>query len=154
MRTIRTILAGTAVVGALAAGLIATPAQAATSTATTAATASGPSKHFFGPYYSRYGSGESFGDRSYFKGYWYKQDGRYWFFGDLFDRDHDREYSYVWFKWHDDFGFHTSYYKTFGRKHFDRFGGFQRSRGFDDFKIRVCEGDNRFDDCGSWGDAF
>ncbi|MBG0827749.1 hypothetical protein HS041_08230 [Planomonospora sp. ID67723] len=155
MSKFRTILVGTALAGSLAAGLAAAPAQAATAgTATSAEQVQGPKKHFFGPYYSKFGGGESFGKRSYFKGYWYKDDGRYWFFGDLFDRDRDREYSYVWFKWHDRFGHHVKYYKTFGGKHFDKFGGFKGSNGFDDFKIRVCEGDNRFDDCGSWGDAF
>ncbi|GIH89401.1 hypothetical protein ACFFMN_14620 [Planobispora siamensis] len=156
MSKLRTVLAGTALAGSLAAGLAAAPAaMAATAdTATAAQQAQAPKKHFFGPYYSKFGGGESFGKRSYFKGYWYKDNGRYWFFGDLFDRDRDREYSYVWFRWHDKFGTHTKYYKTFGHRHFDKFGGFKKSNGFDDFKIRVCEGDNRFDDCGNWGDAF
>ena len=91
---------------------------------------------------------------SSFRGYRYKDSGRYWFFGDLTDRDHDREYSYVWFKWHDNSGSHVASYKTFGGRHFDRFGGFSKNRGFDDFKIRVCEGDSGTDDCGAWGDAF
>ncbi|MBG0813626.1 hypothetical protein [Planomonospora sp. ID82291] len=156
MSKARTLLAATVLAGSLAAGLAAVPAQAATAgTATVAAfqEAQG-SKHFFGPYHSTFGGGEGFGKRSYFKGYWIKQDGRYWFHGDLFDRDRDREYSYVWFRWHDKFGVHTKYYKTFGSRHFTKFGGFKKSSGFDDFKIRVCEGDDRFDDCGGWGDAF
>ncbi len=152
MSKIRTLVVGAALAGSLAAGLVAAPAQAATATA--AQQAQGGSKHFFGPYYSGFGDGESSGHRSSFKGYWYSDHGRYWFFGDLSDRDHDREYSYVWFKWHDESGSHVKFYKTFGGQHFDRFGGFRKSDGFDDFKIRVCEGDDRFDDCGSWGDAF
>lgn len=156
VRKIRSILVGTALAGSLAVGLAAAPAaqaaQASTSTTATAASASSPSKHFFGPYYSRFGGDEDRGDRSYFKGYWYKNNGKYYFSGDLFDRDRDRDYSYVWFKWHNDSGYHTSYYKTFNRFHYEH--SFKRSSGFDDFKVRVCEGDNRFDDCGSWGDAF
>ncbi|MEV8638551.1 hypothetical protein AB0395_43540 [Streptosporangium sp. NPDC051023] len=152
MSKIRTLLVGAALAGSLTAGLAAAPAQAAT--ATTAQQAQGFTKHFFGPYYSGFGGGEDFGHRSSFKGYWYNDHGRYWFFGDLTDRDHDREYSYVWFKWHDNSGSHIKFYKTFGGLHFNRYGGFSKGDGFDDFKIRVCEGDSRFDDCGSWGDAF
>ncbi|MEV4244018.1 hypothetical protein AB0J63_11460 [Streptosporangium canum] len=154
MKKARTLLVGAALAGSLAAGLAVAPAQAATAATAGAQQAQSPQKHFFGPYYSTFGGGESFGHRSYFKGYWYKDGGRYWFFGDLVDRDRDREYSYVWFKWHDNSGSHVKYYKTFRGRHFDKFGGFKKSRGFDDFKIRVCEGDNRFDDCGGWGDAF
>ena len=36
----------------------------------------------------------------------------------------------------------------------DKFGGFRKSNGFNDFDIRVCEGTNSSDDCGRWGDAF
>ncbi|MDP9863037.1 MULTISPECIES: hypothetical protein [Streptosporangium] len=154
---VRTLLVSATLAGSLAAGLAGAPAQAATAGgpgASETLQAKGPVKHFFGPYYSKFGGGESFGRRSSFKGYWYKEGGRYWFFGDLFDRDRDREYSYVWFRWHDRSGSHVKYYKTFGVRHFDKFGGFRKSDGFDDFKIRVCEGDNRFDDCGGWGDAF
>ncbi|MFF5211791.1 hypothetical protein [Streptosporangium sp. NPDC000396] len=154
MSKIRAFVVGTALTGSLAAGLAAAPAQAATAGTSAAQQAQSPRKHFFGPYYSAFGGGEDFGHRSYFKGYWYSDSGRYWFFGDLFDRDHDREYSYVWFKWHDRFGSHVKYYKTFGNRHFEKFGGFKKSSGFDDFKIRVCEGTDRFDDCGGWGDAF
>ncbi|WP_433251494.1 hypothetical protein ACQPYK_06110 [Streptosporangium sp. CA-135522] len=154
MRKIRTLLTGAALAGSLAAGLAVTPAQAATAGASAAQQVQGPSKHFFGPYYSGFGAGEDFGHRSYFKGYWYKDGGRYWFFGDLFDRDRDREYSYVWFKWHDRSGYHTKVFKTFGHQRFAGYGGFRRSGGFDDFKIRVCEGRDKFDDCGGWGDAF
>ncbi|MEZ0072883.1 hypothetical protein [Planotetraspora sp. GP83] len=151
MSKIRTILAGTAVAGALAAGLVAAPAaQAAT------AEASSPFKHFFGTTYSSYSGShdEDRGDRSYFsKGYWYKDHGRYWFFGDLYDGDHDHEYSYVWFRWHDDGGTHFKSYRTFSHLHIGNFGGFSRSHGFDDFDIRVCEG-GPVSDCGGWHDVF
>ncbi|WP_449062565.1 hypothetical protein [Planomonospora algeriensis] len=128
--------------------------MASTAGAGAAAQEAQSSKHFFGPYHSGFGKGESFGERSYFKGYWVKDGGRYWFHGDLFDRDHDRSYSYVWFKWHDRSGYHTKVFKTFGHSHYKSYGGFKKSRGFDDFKIRVCEGTNKFDDCGRWYDAF
>ncbi|GAA3120830.1 hypothetical protein GCM10010466_09680 [Planomonospora alba] len=156
MNKVRTLLAGTAAAGVLAAGLAAAPAQAAAAGAAAPAAVQGAQapKHFFGPYHSGFGKGESFGRRSSFKGYWIQQGGRYWFHGDLSDRDRDRHYSYVWFKWHDRSGTHVKYYKTFGSRHFGGFGGFRKSHGFDDFKIRVCEGVDRFDDCGGWGDAF
>jgi hypothetical protein len=154
---IRNLLVGAALAGSLAVGLAAAPAQAATATSGDAAatqTQSGPKKHFFGPIWSKFGKGESFGKRSYFKGYWYKHNDRYWFFGDLVDRDFDKQYSYVWFRWHDKFGAHTKYYKTFGKKNFHKFGGFTTGSGFDDFDIRVCEGPTRFSDCGGWQDVF
>jgi hypothetical protein len=159
VRKIRNLLVSTALAGSLAAGLAAvtTPAASASTegaSGTAVATQAQAKRHFFGPIYSRFGGGESFGKRSYFKGYWEKSGGRYWFYGSLFDRDRDRDYSYVWFRWHDDRGFHTKYYKTFGRLNFNKFGGFRKSSGFDDFDIRVCEGDNRFDDCGSYKDVF
>ncbi|MFI6506585.1 hypothetical protein ACIBCT_03190 [Streptosporangium sp. NPDC050855] len=160
MSMIRTALVGATLAGSLAAGVAAAPAStASTAPASTASAAvvqeaQASGKHFFGPYHSGFGRGESFGKRSYFKGYWTKDGGRYWFYGDLFDRDRDRDRSYVWFKWHDRFGSHTKVFKTSGRSHFHRFGGFKKSNGFDDFKIRVCEGDDKFDDCGRWGDAF
>ncbi|GAA1278656.1 hypothetical protein GCM10009677_36250 [Sphaerisporangium rubeum] len=156
MRNLRNLLVSTALAGSLAAGLAAVTAPAASASAagTSGTAAAQSSRHFFGPIHSRFGRGEDSGDRSYFKGYWTKSDGRYWFYGSLFDRDHDRDYSYVWFRWHDDRGFHTKYYKTFGRLNFSKFGGFRKSDGFDDFDIRVCEGDDRFDDCGGYKDVF
>ncbi|SNT26040.1 hypothetical protein SAMN05216276_103116 [Streptosporangium subroseum] len=161
MSKVRTLLAGTALAGALAATMAAAPAaMASTPTAATVATAAAQqaqssSKHFFGPYYSGFGRGENFGHRSSFKGYYTKDgSGRYWFYGDLVDRDRDRQYSYVWFKWHDRSGFHAKVFKTRGNQHFDKFGGFRKSNGFNDFDIRVCEGTNSSDDCGRWGDAF
>ncbi|MER5624755.1 hypothetical protein ABT061_27350 [Streptosporangium sp. NPDC002544] len=159
MSTKRALLAGAALAGSLLAGVAVAPAATAstagtTTTATALQQAQTFSKHFFGPYYSGFGRGEDFGHRSYFKGYWTKEGGRYWFYGDLFDRDRDRSYSYVWFKWHDRFGSHTKVFKTLGHGDIDRFGGFKGSSGFDDFKVRVCEGTDKFDDCGRWGDAF
>ncbi|WP_030915941.1 hypothetical protein [Streptosporangium amethystogenes] len=151
MSTKRALLAGAALAGSLLAGVAMAPAATASTAPQQAQTFS---KHFFGPYYSGFGQGEDFGHRSYYKGYWTKEDGRYWFYGDLFDRDHDRSYSYVWFKWHDRFGSHTKVFKTLGHGDVDRFGGFKKSSGFDDFKVRVCEGTDKFDDCGRWGDAF
>ena len=89
MRKLRSVLAGTALAGALAAGIVAAPAQAAT--ATTAGTASVAqaqyTKHWFSGY-SDFGRGESRGERSYYKGYWYYSNGRYYF--DIEARDHDR----------------------------------------------------------------
>ncbi|WP_214108781.1 hypothetical protein [Acrocarpospora catenulata] len=153
MRIARSIMAGTALVGALTAGAFVAPAANA---APAAVQASGPAKHFFGNFYSKYHKGEDtgFGDRSYFKGYWIKKDGWYWFYGDLFDRDHDSEYSYVWYRWHDGSGYHTKYFgRTKGHAHFDKFAKFKAGK-FDDLDIRVCEGDSSTEDCGAWGDAF
>lgn len=152
MRKLQALVAAAATAGTLAAGLAIAPAAQAAAPA--AAQAAAPKKHFFGPYYSGFGKGETFGKRSYFKGYWYRTGGRYWFFGDLIDRDFDRQYTYVWFRWHDRFGFHTKVFRTLGKKRFIKFGGFRVGTGFDDFKIRVCEGRNQFADCGKWGDAF
>ncbi|MEU8384764.1 hypothetical protein [Streptosporangium sp. NPDC048865] len=155
MSEIRTALVGAALAGSLAAGVVAAPSAMASAQAPAAAQeAQASGKHFFGPYYSGFGGRESFGKRSYFKGYWTSSGGRYWFYGDLFDRDRDRQRSYVWFKWHDRFGSHTKVFDTFGHSGFSKFGGFKKSSGFDDFKIRVCEGGDKFDDCGRWGDAF
>jgi hypothetical protein len=149
---IRNILAGTAVVGALAAGLAASPAaNASTASAASAATADS-SRHFFGPYYSDYGHGEHRSDRSYFKGFYFKSHGYYYFDSFAFDRDHDNEYTYFWIHWHDDFGSHVKYYKTFGTFHYAH--KFKGSSGFDDADFRICEGDFPSDDCGSYHDVF
>ncbi|MDF5751510.1 hypothetical protein [Spongiactinospora sp. TRM90649] len=141
----RNLLVGAALAGSLATGL-ATPAVASASASASASVA--PSRHHFGPYYSN--SSESFSHESYFKGYWYKQSGKYYFAGDLFDRHRsDRDYSYVWFRWHDKFGrFHQKSYKTFGRLHFNPFQ-FKR-----DFDLRVCEGRTPTSGCGGWHDVF
>jgi len=152
---IRKALVGGALAASLAGALAATPAMAAAAPAQAAPALSAQApRHFFGPIYSRFSNGEDFGHRSYFKGYWNKDHGRYWFTGDLYDRDGDHQYSYVWYRWHDNGGTHVSYYKTFGHRHFDRWGGFRKSSGFNDFDIRVCEGGNRFADCGGWQDVF
>ncbi|MBB2909394.1 hypothetical protein FHS43_000640 [Streptosporangium becharense] len=165
MNPTRALLAGAALAGSLLAGGLAAPAATAATVPAAAPVPAAPlsapavsaalgGKHFFGPYHSAFGGGESFGKRSYFKGYWVKTGGRYWFYGDLVDRDRDRHYSYVWFRWHDRSGHHTKVFKTFRHAGFAEFGGFRTSKGFDDFKIRVCEGTDKFDDCGGWGDAF
>lgn len=151
MNKIQRVLAGSLVTGALAAGVLAAPAaQAATGSA------SAPVKHFFSNTYSGYdkGHGEDKFHRSYFgKGYWYFSKGRYWFFGDLYDRDRDREYTYVWFHYNYKGKNYFKSYRTFGHKHFSKFGGFYKSKGFKDFDIRVCEG-GPAEDCGSWHDVF
>ncbi|MBB5138814.1 hypothetical protein HNP84_008572 [Thermocatellispora tengchongensis] len=151
MAKIRTIVAGAAVAAALSIGVAAAPAQAATGTqaATTAAasvTTQDASAAAFGRTFKYWADSHD----GYFKGYWYKKHGRYYFGGDLVDVDRgDREYTYVWFKWYDRFGrFHQDYYKTFGKIHFKDFV-FKK-----DFDVRVCEGDSRFDNCGSWHDVF
>ncbi|PZG51058.1 hypothetical protein C1I98_09285 [Spongiactinospora gelatinilytica] len=143
----RNLLAGAALAGSLSvltAGITVAPAAHASAAVTTGWAA----KHHFGPYFSQ--GHESFARESYFKGYWYKAGGKYYFAGDLVDRHrNDRDYSYVWFKWYDRFGrFHKSYYKTFGHKHFNPFA-FKR-----DFDVRVCEGDTPTSGCGGWHDVF
>ncbi|GAA0386850.1 hypothetical protein Acor_25550 [Acrocarpospora corrugata] len=155
VRNIRRIMVGAALAGALAAGVLAAPAANAAA-APAAAAASAPTKHFFGNFYSKWHPSEDddFGHRSYFKGYWYKKDGYYWFVGDLFDRDRDNEYSYVWYRYRDGSGYHEKYFgKSKSHLHFNNFAKFKSGK-FNDFDIRVCEGDNRFEDCGGWGDAF
>ncbi|MBO3747157.1 hypothetical protein J5X84_13850 [Streptosporangiaceae bacterium NEAU-GS5] len=146
---IRSILAGTAVVGALAAGVAMSPAAA---NASTASAVTAQSNHFFGPYYSDYGRGEDRGHRSYFKGFWFKRNGYYYFDSFAFDRDHDHQYSYFWVRWHDGSGTHSSFYKTFNTFHYVH--KFKGGHGFNDVDFRICEGSNRFDDCGSWHDVF
>ena len=149
MRKIRSILAGTALVGAVAAGLAVSPAaHASTASATTVERGN----HFFGPYYSDYGHGEHRSDRSYFKGFWFKKHGYYYFDAYAYDRDHDHEYTYFWIKWHDSFGFHVKYYKTFNKFHYVH--KFKGSSGFNDADFHVCEGDFPSDDCGSYHDVF
>ncbi|MFC4537151.1 hypothetical protein [Sphaerisporangium dianthi] len=152
MNTIRTILTGAALTGALAAALAATPAQAATtptttsaatataSTASTASTATASyDRHGFGKIWSGYSDDEDRHDRSYFTGYWYSHNGYYYFKGDLFDRDRDNDHSYIDFQWHDDNGWHEKIYRG-GRYGVSHFSGKFRKGGFDDFRIRVGEG--------------
>ncbi|GAA5070886.1 hypothetical protein HNP84_009196 [Thermocatellispora tengchongensis] len=143
MRTLRSILAGTAIVGSLAAGVALAPAAANAETAVTTATAqaSAPKFHNF-KYFSDFGRGESFGKRSYFKGFWYKKDGWYYVKGSLFDLDRDREYSYFWVKYIDRFGrTHFDRYKTFGK--FDYNKKFFKAKHF---WVGVSEGDGFRDD--------
>ncbi|GAA5044895.1 hypothetical protein HNP84_004740 [Thermocatellispora tengchongensis] len=153
MTKIRTIVAGAAVAAALSIGLAAAPAQAATpaaapvKAATSAkVTAQDGAATTFGRTFKYWADSHD----GYFKGYWYKKHGFYYFGGDLVDVDRgDREYTYVWFKWYDKFGrFHQNYYKTFGKIHFKDFI-FKK-----DFDVRVCEGDHKLDNCGGWHDVF
>jgi hypothetical protein len=149
---------GAALTGALAAGLAAAPAaqaaisapaaQAATADSSSAVQAqTAPRRHFIGPYFSD--SREDRRHESYFRGYWYKKSGGYYFTGDLFDRHRDRDGSYVWFKWYDRFGkFHKQSYRTDGRRHFAPIR-FKR-----DFDVRVCEGRSSSSGCGGWHDVF
>ncbi|WP_111175049.1 hypothetical protein [Nonomuraea aridisoli] len=146
MLKLRNVLAGTVLAGAVLAGVAAAPAQAATaSTATvsTAATASAASqasftKHWFEGY-SGYGRAESRGERSYYKGYYYFANGRYYFDIDVWDRDRDRESTYVDFYYHDDRGWHQARrFVTGGHGKF-RFSYSARG-GFDGYKFRIGEG--------------
>ncbi|GAA3842110.1 hypothetical protein GCM10022226_75880 [Sphaerisporangium flaviroseum] len=155
MRNIRKLLAGTALAGSLAAGLAAAPAAQASTTdsaGVTSATEAQSSRHFFPIRYSDFGRGENRGDRSYFKGYWEKFGGRYYFSGHVFDRDDDRnrDYNYLEFRWHDDRGFHHKIFKSHGEFNVNRYGGFRKSEGFDSFAFRVGEGHGRDYDWGNW----
>nr|WP_062337765.1 hypothetical protein [Herbidospora sakaeratensis] len=155
MRKLPRVLAGTALAAGLMAGAMAAPATAG-ATASTGSAAAASSKHFFGPYFSHWGDKFEKSHRSYFKGYWTKTGNQYWFYGDLFDTDRDRQWSYVWYRYTDRFGkSHTKFFKnrSFGHGDFDKFFGFKK--GFvKDVDFRVCEGTSRFDDCGGWNDAF
>jgi hypothetical protein len=151
MRTIRNLLIGTAVAGALATGIAAVPAQASTaSTASTASVAQAQSSHHgFSPIWSGYGRGENSGDRSYFSGSWYENSGWYYFDGHLYDRDRDNQYSYIDFQWHDSRGWHDKIYRgsRYGSSHF--IGKFHRG-SFDNFRVRVGEGTTHDYNWGSW----
>ncbi|SNT64199.1 hypothetical protein SAMN05216276_11131, partial [Streptosporangium subroseum] len=102
MSKLRSVLVGTALAGALAAGIAAAPAQAATATtasaASTASTASVAqaqyTKHWFSGS-SDFGRGESRGERSEYRGYWYYSGGRYYFDIEARDHDRDRQNTYV-----------------------------------------------------------
>lgn len=136
--------------GALVAGVVAAPAaQADTAIATEAQSVQAGPKHNFGPYYSN--GSEDVQRESYFRGYWQKRGGKYYFSGDLGDRHNgDGDYSYVWFKYYDSSGnFHRNVYRTDDRRrHFEEIR-FKR-----DFKVRVCEGNTRDSGCGSYHDVF
>jgi hypothetical protein len=143
MSKLRTILVGTALAGALAAGIAAAPAQAATaSTAGTASAASQAqfSRHYFEGY-SNYGRGESRNERSYYKGYYYFDNGRYYFDINAWDRDRDRENTYVDFWYHDDKGWHDHRFNTGGHDEW-KFSVGARD-GFDGFRVRIGEGNSR-----------
>jgi hypothetical protein len=144
VRKIRNIVAGTMIAGALAAGAVAAPAAASASAAAPAAasvSAQTASKHFFA-YYSGFDKGK----RSLFKGYWYKRHGWYYVYGDLFDKDFDREYSYLWIKYQDRFGrIHIVRYKTFGSFHYEK-----RFFKVKHFWVGVSEGRHFDDDFSGW----
>ncbi len=72
-------------------------------------------------------------------------------------RDRDRQWTYVWYRYTDKFGrSHQKFFKNNSFGHGDRFNKFFGfKKGFvKDVDFRVCEGVNKFDDCGGWGDAF
>ncbi|MGP4101698.1 hypothetical protein [Nonomuraea sp. KM90] len=135
--------------GALLAGAGAAPAaQADTATTTQAKAVQAGPKHNFGPIYSN--GTESLPKESYFRGYWQKRGGNYYFSGDLGDRHNgDGDYSYVWFKYYDSSGFHRDVYRSDDRRR--HFGEIRFKR---DLKIRVCEGNTRNSGCGSYKDVF
>ncbi|MEV5413889.1 hypothetical protein AB0K60_34300 [Thermopolyspora sp. NPDC052614] len=144
MRKIRNLVAGGLIAGALVAGAVTSPvaasAASAAAPAAKVAVQAGP-KHFF-----KFYSGFDKGRRSLFEGYWYKKDGWYYVFGDLFDRDFDREYSYLWIKYEDRFGrFHFKRFKTFGKFHYEN--KFFKARHF---WVGVSEGRNFGDDFSSY----
>jgi hypothetical protein len=150
MRKLRSVLVGTALAGALAAGIAAAPAQAAT--ATTAGTASVAqaqyTKHWFSGY-SSFGRGESRGERSQYKGYWYHSNGRYYFDFNTYDRDRDRENTFIDFYYHDDNGWHNRRFSTGGHREW-KFS-FSDKNGFDGFRSRIGEGrSGDFD----WGNYY
>ncbi|MET8161750.1 hypothetical protein ABZT47_35790, partial [Sphaerisporangium sp. NPDC005289] len=124
----------------------------ATTTASTS-TANGFDRHGFGRIWSGYSRGESSRDRSYFSGYWYSQNGYYYFKGDLYNYHRDRDYSYIDFQWHDDNGWHSRIYRgsRYGASHFT---GKFRKGSFDDFRIRVGEGYRGHYDWGQYRNFF
>ncbi|MFG1709728.1 hypothetical protein ACFLIM_41765 [Nonomuraea sp. M3C6] len=153
MLKLRNVLAGTVLAGALAAGVAAAPAQAATATTTTTANASTAAqtqytKHWFEGY-SGYSRGESRGHRSYYKGYYYFSNGRYYFDIDVWDRDRDRENTYVDFWYHDDRGWHQGRRFTTGGHNEYRFNYSARG-GFDGFKLHIGEGKSGHFDWGTY----
>ena len=149
MRKLRSVLVGTALAGALAAGIAAAPAQAAT--ATTAGTASVAqaqyTKHWFSGY-SSFGRGESRGERSNYKGYWYYSGGRYYFDIEAWDHDRDRQNTYVDFSYHDNSGWHTRRFSTGGHGEW-KFNISARG-GFDGFRTHIGEGNSRDFDWGNY----
>ncbi|GAA4197295.1 hypothetical protein GCM10022252_46000 [Streptosporangium oxazolinicum] len=152
MRKLRSVLVGTALAGALAAGIVAAPAQAATTSSATAGAASVAqaqyTKHWFSGY-SSFGRGESRSERSYYKGYWYYSNGRYYFDINTWDRDRDRENSFIDFYYHDDRGWHNRRFNTGG--HHEWKFSYSAKGGFDGFRVRIGEGrSGDFD----WGNYY
>jgi hypothetical protein len=147
VRKIRNLLVGTALAGALAAGIAAAPAATASTTATASASQA-LSTYRFGPYYSGYSSGES-SRRSYVTGSWGKgNDGYHYLDFKLFDRDHDRQYTYFDVFYHENGRWiFFKRYQTYGEFHrqvvFDK-------HGIDGFKWRIGEGTSRDFDWSNW----
>jgi hypothetical protein len=138
----RKLLAATALAGSIGAGLVLSPAAAqAATTATQAQAVQTLPRHSY-----------SYNDRhSNFTGYWYKRDNRYYFGGDLYERDHKPNYySYVWVKWYDSSGFHKTYYRTSNHRHV-HFGDRRFKRDLD---YRVCWGTTPDSGCSNWKDVF
>ncbi|MFI7615792.1 hypothetical protein ACIBP6_31675 [Nonomuraea terrae] len=148
MSKLRSLLAGTVLAGAVVAGAAAAPAQAATATTASVAQASF-SKHWFEGY-SGYGRGESSGHRSYYKGFYYAANGRYYFDVDVWDRDRDRENTYVDFWYHDDRGWHQGRRLVTGGHGKFRFS-YSAGGGFDGYKFRIGEGRVGHYDWSSYG---
>ncbi|WP_371781878.1 hypothetical protein [Streptosporangium subroseum] len=155
MSKLRSVLVGTALAGALAAGIAAAPAQAATAATASAASAASTAsvaqaqytKHWFSGS-SSFGRGESRGERSNYKGYWYYSGGRYYFDIEARDHDRDRENTYVDFSYHDNGGWHTRRFATGGHGEW-KFNISARG-GFDGFRTRIGEGNSRDFDWGNY----
>jgi hypothetical protein len=152
MSKLRSVLVGTALAGALAAGIAAAPAQAATATTASAASTASVAqaqytKHWFSGS-SDYGRGESRGERSDYRGYWYYSNGRYYFDIEARDHDRDRENTYVDFSYHDNGGWHTRRFATGGYGEW-KFNISARG-GFDGFRTHIGEGNNRDFDWGNY----
>ena len=142
MRKLRSVLVGTA---QAATATTASTASAA-STASTAS-ASQYTKHWFSGY-SDFGRGESRGERSQYRGYWYYSNGRYYFDIQAWDHDRDRQNTYVDFSYHDNSGWHTRRFATGGYGEW-KFNISARG-GFDAFRTHIGEGNSRDFDWGNY----
>ncbi|MDP9847612.1 hypothetical protein J2853_006823 [Streptosporangium lutulentum] len=152
MRKLRSVLVGTALAGALAAGIAAAPAQAATATTASAASTASVvqaqyAKHWFSGS-SGYGRGESRGERSTYKGSWYYANGRYYFDLEAWDHDRDRQNTYVDFSYHDNRGWHTKRFATGGHSRWTF--SYSTRGGFDGFRTHIGEGTSRDFDWGTY----
>ncbi|MEU7834792.1 hypothetical protein [Nonomuraea sp. NPDC049129] len=150
MRKIRSILAGGAVVGSLAAGLALAPAAnaATTGVAATTATATVATSNGF-RWYSGFGRGEDRGDRSYIKGEWHRdRSGDVVFVFAIVIVDGDDDYNWVRFKWQDDDGdWHYRWVKAFeGRRYSYRFD----RDDYRNLRIGLYGSESRGGDFGGW----